>query len=208
MTADVSSRVELLLAKPYPTAKDVDAHCSKARVNGCRSVVVSSSLVELAYDFVADEGVKVCCLVGYPFGQTDSDVKRYEVETAVDYGAHEIELVPSIARLVEGHYNQVLREIRDAVAAADERHVRVSIDHSLWSEEQLREIVSMVLDSGAQYISTSVAPPLGRELSADDVRKLRELTGPSFGIKVGGRKDLETATQFIEAGADRIGLLA
>ena len=208
MTADVSSRVELLLAKPYPTAQDVEAHCSKARVNGCRSVVVSSSFVELAYDFVADEGVKVCCLVGYPFGQSDPDVKRYEVETAVDYGAHEIELVPSISRLVEGNYKQVLREIRDVVAAADERQVRVSIEQSLWSEEQLREIVRMVLDSGAQYLSTSVAPPLGRELSVEDMRKLRELTGPGFGIKVGGRKGLETAVQFIEAGADRIGLLA
>ena len=208
MTADVSSRVELLLAKPYPTAKDVEAHCSKARVNGCRSVVVSSSLVELAYDFVADEGVKVCCLVGYPFGQSDSDVKRYEVETAIDYGAHEIELVPSISRLVEGNYKHVLREIRDVVAAADERQVRVSIEHSLWSEEQLREIIGMMLESGAQYISTSVAPPLGRELSDEDVRKLRELTGAGFGIKVGGRKELETVAQYIEAGADRVGLLA
>jgi deoxyribose-phosphate aldolase len=208
MTADVSSRVELLLAKPYPTAKDVEAHCSKARVNGYRSVVVSSSLVELAYDFVADEGVKICCLVGYPFGQSDPDVKRYEVEAAVDYGAHEIELVPSIAGLVEGNYKQVLREIRDVVAAADERQVRVSIEYLLWTEQQLREIVSMVLDSGAQYISTSVAPPLGRELCVDDVRQLRELTGPGFGIKVGGRKEIEMSAQHIDAGADRIGLLA
>jgi deoxyribose-phosphate aldolase len=208
MTADVSNRVELLLAKPYPTAKDVEAHCSKARVNGYRSVVVSSSLVELAYDFVADEGVKICCLIGYPFGQSDPDVKRYEVEAAVDYGAHEIELVPSIARLVEGNYHQVLREIRDVVAAADERQVRVSIEHSLWSTEQLRVIVSMVLDSGAQYISTSVAPPLGRELSVADIHELRELTGPGFGIKVGGRKEIETTAQYLEAGADRIGLLA
>jgi deoxyribose-phosphate aldolase len=208
MTADVSSRVELLLAKPYPTAKDVEAHCSKARVNGYRSVVVSSSLVELAYDFVADEGVKICCLVGYPFGQSDPDVKRYEVEAAVDYGAHEIELVPSVSSLAEGNYNHVLREIRDVVAAADERSVRVSMEHSLWPEEQLREIIGTIMDSGAHFISTSVAPPLGRELSLEAVRKLREIGGPTFGIKVGGLKEIEKGAGYVESGADRIGLLA
>ena len=41
-----------------------------------------------------------------------ADVKRYEVEVAVDAGAHEIELVPSIASIAEGRYGEVLREIR------------------------------------------------------------------------------------------------
>jgi len=208
MTNDLSSRVELLLAKPYPTRKDVEAHCNKARAENYRSVTVASSLVELAYDLVADEGVKVSCLVGYPFGQSDADVKRYEVEAAIDFGAHEIELVPSIGRLVEGDYQSVLREIRDVVTAADERSVRVSIEYPIWSEEQLTEIVAMVLDSGAHFISTSVAPPLGREQSVDVVHKLRSLAGANFGLKVGGVKEGGDLLSFMQAGANRIGLLA
>lgn len=208
MTNELASRVELLLAKPYPTKKDVEAHCSKARVQNYRSVTVPSSVVELAYDLVADEGLKVSCLVGYPFGQSDPDVKRYEVEAAIYFGAHEIELVPSIARLVESDYQLVLREIRDIVAAADERSVRVSIEYSLWSDQQLAEITAMILDSGAHFISTSIAPPLGRELSVADVKKLRALAGDAFGLKVGGFKQDADISSFIDAGANRIGLLA
>jgi deoxyribose-phosphate aldolase len=208
MTNELSSRVELLLAKPYPTRKDVEAHCDKARALNYRSVTVASSLVELAYDLVADEGLKVSCLVGYPFGQSEADVKRYEVEAAIDFGAHEIELVPSIARLIEGDYQFVLREIRDVVAATDERSVRVSIEYSMWSEKQLSEIVAMVLDSGAQFISTSVAPPLGRDQSVEDLKKLRSLAGKEFGLKVGGLKEGADILPFLQAGANRIGLLA
>jgi deoxyribose-phosphate aldolase len=208
MTNEVASRVELLLAKPYPTRKDVEAHCSKARVQKYRSVTVPSSVVELAYELVADEGVKVSCLVGYPFGQSDPDVKRYEVEAAIDFGAHEIELVPSIARLVEGDYHFVLREIRDSIAAAEDRSLRVSIEYSLWSDQQLGEITAMVLDSGAHFISTSIAPPLGREFSVTDVKKLRTLVGEAFGLKVGGLKQDGDVLTFVEAGANRIGLLA
>jgi deoxyribose-phosphate aldolase len=208
MTPDMASRVELLLAKPYPTGKDLEAHCSQARLQGYRSVTVPSSLVELAYDTVAESGVKVCCLIGYPFGQSDPDAKRYECELAVDFGAHEIELVPSIARLAEENYNAVLREIRDIVATADERSVRVSIEQLLWSDEQLREIVSMVFDSGAQYITTSVAPPLGRALTVADVENLRNVVGAGFGLKVGGLRTAESVAEFVSAGADRIGVLA
>ncbi|MGZ8901710.1 MAG: deoxyribose-phosphate aldolase [Limisphaerales bacterium] len=208
MTDDLASRVELLLAKPYPTAKDLETHCNKARLNRYRSVTVPSSLVELAYEMVADEGLKICCLIGYPFGQSDSDVKRYETEMAVDYGAHEIELVPCIARLTEGNYQYVLREIRDIVSTADERSVRVSIEQLLWPEEKLREIVSMVLDSGAQYITTSVAPPLGRSLVVGDVEQLRTLAGADFGLKAGGLREADDLSAFVSAGANCIGLLA
>ena len=208
MTDDLASRIELLLAKPYPTGKDLEAHCNQARLNRYRSVVVPSSLVEQAYDLLADEGIKVCCLIGYPFGQSDPDVKRYECEVAIDFGAHEIELVPSIARLAEGNYKYVLREIRDIVATADERSVRVSIEQSLWSEEKLGEVVQMVLDSGAPYLTTSVAPSLGKELLVSDVQKCRSLAGAGFGLKAGGFRDSDRVAEFITAGADRIGLLA
>jgi deoxyribose-phosphate aldolase len=208
MTSESAERIEALLAKPYPTTGDAEEFCNRARLEGYRSVVVPSSLVEVAYDFVADEGLKVCCLVGYPFGSSAADAKRFETELAADAGAHEIELVPSTSKLVEANYQEVLREIRDVVEAADERPVRVSIELLLWSDEHLGEIVRMILDSGAQYISTSIAPPLKRAVNAEDVQKLRGLAGPSFGIKVGGLKEVtEELDPLIAAGADRFGLL-
>ena len=106
---ELAARVEALLAKPYPTTKDVEAFCSHARLQGYPSVVVPSSLVEVCYDLVSDDGLKVCCLVGYPFGLSEADAKRYEVELAVDSLAHEIEFVPNISRLMEGWFAAVLR---------------------------------------------------------------------------------------------------
>lgn len=207
MTVENAARVESLLAKPYPTWKEVETFCNDARLAGYRSVVMPSSLVDVAYESLADEGLKVGCLIGYPFGQSAADVKRYEVEAAVDAGAHEIELVPSIASIVEGRYGEVLREIRDVVEAADERPVKVAIEMSLWSEVQLAEIAKMVLDSGAQFVSTSVAPALRRPVTKEDVEKLRELLGASFGLKVGGLKEAKAAEELLAAGASVVGLL-
>ena len=207
MTVENAARVESLLAKPYPTWKEVETFCNDARLAGYRSVVMPSSLVDVAYESLADEGLKVGCLIGYPFGQSAADVKRYEVEAAVEAGAHEIELVPSIASIVEGRYGEVLREIRDVVEAADERPVKVAIELSLWSEGQLAEMAKMVLDSGAQFVSTSVAPALRRPVTKEDIEKLRELLGASFGLKVGGLREPQGIEEMLTAGASVVGLL-
>jgi deoxyribose-phosphate aldolase len=207
MTVESAENIEALLAKPYPTMKDLEEFCRQARLEKYRSVVVPSSLVEAAYEFVAGEGIKVCCLVGYPFGSSASDAKRFEAELAVDDGAHELELVPSISKLIDRNYKEALREIRDVVEAADERQVRVSIEFPLWPQEQLNDIVQLVLDSGAHFITTSVAPPVQRPVTSEDVKALRGLVGSGFGLKVGGlRKDSDPA-ELLAAGATRVGLL-
>jgi deoxyribose-phosphate aldolase len=207
MTLEFAARVESLLAKPYPITKEIEAFCNDARLSGYRGVVVPSSAVDLAYDRLGEEGLKVTCLVGYPFGQSAPDTKRYETELAVDAGAYEIELVPSISAMIEGKHAEVLREIRDVVEAADERPVKVAIELSLWSTEELSEIAKMLLDSGAQFLSTSVAPPLRRPITEDDVKRLREQLGETFGLKVGGLRTADGAEGYLAAGAQLIGLL-
>ncbi len=194
-----------MIARPYPTRKDLEEHCRAAREEGYRAILVPTSLANHAYEILDGSEVKVATAIGFPFGSSDADAKRFEVETAVDCGAHEIELVPNIARLIEGDFKYVLREIRDIVEAADERPVKVVIESHLWPEAQLASVVQLVLDSGAQFLATTIALQ-GRHASPEAVRHLRELAGDEFGIKVSGLNNLAGAEELISAGADRIGL--
>ena len=205
MEAQLNGRVEALLAKPYPTRADLEKHCELARAEGYRAIVVPTSLAERAYELLDGSDLKLCCAVGFPFGSSDPDVKRFETEVAVDFGAHEIELIPTLSRVLEEDYKGILREIRDVVEAADERPVKVAIESHLWNQEQLKNITEMLLDSGAQFLSTSIALQ-GRHASAEAVALLRELVGDSFGLKVGGFKTLDGADELVAAGVNRLGL--
>lgn len=206
MNDPLVGRVEYLLAKPYPTLKDLENHVEHAKAEAYRAIVVPSGLTERAYELLGDSELKVTCTIGYPFGAMEPDVKRFETEAAIDFGAHEIELVPNLAALAEDRQERVLREIRDVVEAADERPVKVVIESHLWNEAQLAKIVEMVLDSGAQFLSTSIALQ-GRHSSKEAVQHLREMLGPDFGLKVGGFNALDgSQDEVINAGADRIGL--
>jgi deoxyribose-phosphate aldolase len=175
--------------------EEVERLCAEAREEQYRAVVVPSSRVALAYDLLEGSQVKVSCLIGFPLGWSDPDAKRYEIDAAVDSGAHEIEYVPSLALLKERQYSQVLREIRDASDACDERPLKVLVEASVWLDEELAEISRLALDSGAKFLSAGLVPSLQL------VEKLRGQLGAEFGLKV-EIGALEQAEAALQAGAD------
>jgi deoxyribose-phosphate aldolase len=196
MTSQIHHLVELVLDVTLPTRLDVEKLCSRAVDQKFRGIAVPSSVLLGAQHYLDEKNVRISCRIGFPFGTADSDVKRYEAELAVDAGAHEIEFIPSLAKIIDEDYSGVLREIRDVVEAADDRPVKVFVRPELWQLPVLKEILQLVLDSGAQYVSAS---------SADQVRVLRDLCGPKFGILV-PIASLETANEAVKTGANLLAL--
>jgi deoxyribose-phosphate aldolase len=193
MDNDLARRIELVFAAELPTRAEIKKLCERATREKMRSVAVPSGSLVLAHHFLEETTVKISCRIGFPHGTIDGDVKRYEAEVAVDAGAHEIEFVPSLSKIADGDYSALLREIRDVVEAAEERPVKVAVEPSQWQSEVLREIVQVVLDSGAQYICAD-------DLETGQVQLLRELCGPKFGI-LAPAEDLAQAPDLIAAGA-------
>src|SRR2546425_5672313 len=114
----------------------------------------------------------------------DSDTKRFETEAAIDNGAQEIDVVINIGRLKDDDDNYVLRELRDVVEAADGRPVKVILETGLLMRGEKIRACHLVLDSGAQFVKTSTGFSGGATI--DDVKLLREIVGPKFGVKAAG----------------------
>ena len=196
---DVARATELTLVRADVTREQVRALCAAAVERGCYGVCVNSGRVADAYALGADAGLKIVSTIGFPFGAMDSDAKRYEVEAAVDAGAHEIDVVMNVGLLKDGSNEAVLRELRDVVEAADERPVKVLVDLTLVEGNEVTTACQLVLESGAQFISVSA--PVER------VAELVKMTGPKFMVKAFASKMAE-ATRLMEAGARRIGQVA
>jgi len=193
-------KLERALLDPLASRQQVSKFCDEARENGLAGVALHSSRIKQAAHELGDSDVKISCLVGFPFGAADMDVKRFETEVAADAGAHEIYLVPAIALLKDGRWEQVLRELRDVVESADERVVKVFVEPNHLSSHELEQAVALVLDSGAQYIATSLSQ---NSAILDEIRRLRELAGAEFGIIATIPDDKFDLRLLEEAGANR-----
>jgi len=205
---DIARRIDHTLFAADATRRDIEKLCGEAREHCFFSVCVNGSRVELARAALEESEVQVVALVGFPLGSNDPDAKRYEVEIAVDHGAHEIDFVINIGRLKDGDSNFVLREMRDIVEAADERPVKAVLESHLLTREEKILACRLALDSGPQFVCTSTdfhAP----DVTVEEVRLFRETVGEDFGVKAaGGIRDARTALALLEAGATRIGTVA
>lgn len=201
-------RLDLICLRPDASRSDYLQLCSEARQAECQAFCVPGSRVELAAELLDGSGVKVAALVGFPFGTSDSDVKRYEVEAAVDAGAQEIEVVLHPGLLKDGADRVVLRELRDVREAADERPVKAILELGVLTPEEIRRAGQLVLEAELQFIVTATGCA-ARATSATDLRNLREAVGGELGIKaVGGVLNPETAEALIAAGASRVGVFS
>jgi deoxyribose-phosphate aldolase len=202
---NLASYIDHTLLKADATAKDIEKLCTEAREHTFFGVCVNGSRVELARHLLEGSDVQVACVVGFPLGAMDTDVKRFETEAAIDNGAQEIDVVLNIGRLKDGDYKFVLRELRDIVEAAEERIVKVIIETCLLTRDEKIRACRLAVEAEAHFVKTSTGFSPGGAM-IDDLKLMREIVGPTFGVKASGSiRDTATALAMIEAGATRLG---
>ena len=129
----------------------------------------------------------------------------------MEQGANEIDMVMNFSALKSGNSQLVLNDIRGVVDEARRTQgnvVKVILENCYLTEKEKQEACKLTMLAGADFVKTSTG--FGRAgATVEDVRLMREVVGPKFGVKAaGGIRTLEQALQMIEAGANRIGASA
>jgi deoxyribose-phosphate aldolase len=138
LVVPIQRRLEWIALRPHASRAELEHQFLEAKRLNCLAVCVPGSRVELAVSLLADSEVKVSALIGFPFGSADADVKRFEVESALDSGAQEVDVVVNHGWLRDGNHGAVLRELRDIREAAEERPVKAIIELGLLSVDEAR----------------------------------------------------------------------
>ena len=206
--AALARLIDHTLVRADATVRDIEKLCAEAREHNFYSVSINGAWIVEARHFLDGSEVKVGCAVGFPLGAAPADVKRFETEAAIDDGAQEIDLVLNLGRLKGADDKFVLRELCDVVEAADERPVKIILETCLLTKEEKIRACNLAVESGAQFVKTSTGLGPGGA-TTEDVKLLREIVGPKFGVKAaGGIRDSQTALAMIAAGASRLGTSA
>src|SRR5712691_6985550 len=174
------------------------------------TVCVNPTWVALSAKLLADSGVRVCSVVGFPLGATTPDVKGYETRRAIFDGAREIDMVINVGALKSGALRVVGCDIesvttpcRDAGALS-----KVIIEAALLTDEEKITACTLAKAAGADYVKTSTGFGPGGATAAD-VALMRRVVGAEMGVKAaGGVRDLEGMKAMIAAGATRVGASA
>lgn len=198
--------IDHTLLKPEVTDKEISVLCDEAHEHGFFSVCIQPSWVKTAAEKLAESEVKVCTVIGFPHGATTSEVKAFETKDAISNGADEVDMVINIGQLKAGNLDYVKEDMKSVVDAANkEALVKVIIESSLLTEDEVVTASRLAQEAGADFVKTSTGFN-GGGASVEAVALMRLTVGEDMGVKAsGGVRSYEDAKKMIEVGATRIG---
>jgi deoxyribose-phosphate aldolase len=208
--ATLVGAIDQTLLKPTVGYRGAAEWMQASAQAGFAALCVSPFLVPLASQVLAGTPTRVCSVVGFPLGYTNTESKAEEAAHLVNLGCHEVDMVLNFAALLEEDDDFVRDDIEAVVRTVIEHSggsaiVKVILETGYLETAAIKRGCTLSIEAGAHFVKTSTGfGPRGA--SIEDVRLMRSAVGPGIGVKAaGGIRDLDTALAMIAAGASRIG---
>ena len=202
-----SDSFELSILKPDYTSNEVVQLCSQAGQVRISAVRVPSQWTSLCAFKLGGTGVKVCTVVGHPFGTLSQRVKAFEARTAVSDGAEEIDFILNSGLTASGDLNDIKQEILNIRRVCRPR-IRLSAVICLEgnSRETLLWLTRNGIGLGINGIKLSFKSGYG-QINTAEVKSLIDIKGEHLSIGVSGNlQDSETVSKLLNIGVNRIGV--
>ncbi len=201
-----TAAVDHTLLDAAASADDIDRLCDEAREHRFASVCVYPWWVERAAARL-DGACAVCTVIGFPHGLDRTPAKVAAARDALAAGAAEIDAVIAYGALRSGEAEAVLADARalaTAVHGEPGAILKLIVESSRLSEDELARACAIVAASGADFAKTSTGLAGGATVEA--VRAMRSALPAAVAVKAsGGIRSAEAAAAMLEAGASRLG---
>ncbi len=225
---EIARMIDHSLLHPTMTDQELDDGCRLAAQYGVASVCIKPYYVKRAAELLQGTGVKVGAVIGFPHGNSATEVKRFETEVACRDGATEIDMVVNIGKALSGDWDYVERDIRTVCDEAHRRGAKVKVifenDYlanggaGLSGDSFKVKLCQVSERAGADWVKTSTG--YGFVKSADgkynyqgatehDLKLMRANVSSKVQVKAaGGVRDLDALIHVRDLGATRCGATA
>jgi deoxyribose-phosphate aldolase len=226
--ADLAGTIDHSLLHPTLTDAELQAGCELAARYRVASVCIKPYAAKQAAEWLRGSGVKVGCVIGFPHGNSKTNVKVFETAEACRDGAEEIDMVINVGKALSGDWTYVEDDIR---AVCDEAHrhgakVKVIFENDylsnggagLSADDLKRKLCEISERAGADWVKTSTGYGFIKQADGSynyrgatehDLRLMRQSCSPNVQVKAaGGVRDLDGLIKVRELGGSRCGATA
>ncbi len=225
---ELAQMIDHSLLHPTLTDRELEDGCRLAARYKVASVCVKPYFTRRAAELLKGTGVKVGAVIGFPHGNSATEVKRYETEVACRDGAVEIDMVINIGKALSGDWAYVEQDIRAVCDEAHRRGAKVKVifenDYlanggaGLSGDDFKRKLCELSERAGADWVKTSTG--YGFVKGADgkysyqgateaDLKLMRAGVSAKVQVKAaGGVRNLDGLIRVRELGATRCGATA
>jgi deoxyribose-phosphate aldolase len=199
--------LDVTVLAPQATYQDIGSLCEEALKHDVWAVCVNPIHIERAGYHLRGSNTRVCSVVGFPLGANRTATKVMEARQALEDGASELDMVMNVGAYMAGDWATAENDIKAVVRETQGKIVKVIIEITLLSDEEIAGAARLVSSTGAGFVKTQTGWVQTRNTTADDIRRIREAIAPGVKIKAsGGTRSWEAVRSLLNAGADRFGV--
>lgn len=205
MRKEIAKMIDHTLLKPA-TEQQIQQLCLDAKEYGFASVCINPYYVKYAASQLEGTDVKVCTVIGFPLGETTTELKVAETKIAIRDGATEIDMVMNQSLAKSNKWDEVKEEISAIKKVCGKLILKVILETCNLTDEQIVAACRASAEAGADFVKTSTG--FGKGGATVEAVKIMADTVKPYGLKVkasGGIHNYQEASAMIAAGASRIG---
>ena len=219
--AELAKMIDHSLLHPTMTDRELEEGCAIAIKYKVASVCIKPYYVKRAVELLKGTDVLVGAVIGFPHGNSTTEVKRYETEIACRDGAVEIDMVINIGKALSGDWEYVEKDIRIVCEEAQGRGaiVKVIFENDFLPNDEIKKKLCQICEkAGADYVKTSTGYGFVKQADGQynykgatehDLKLMRAACSPKVKVKAaGGVRDLDGLIMVRDLGGDRCGASA
>lgn len=217
----LAKMIDHSILHPTFTDQDLVDGCNLAKEYDVASVCVKPYAVQQAAELLKGSEVEVGCVIGFPHGNSATNVKVFETEQAVKDGATEIDMVVNNGKVLQDDWDYVEKEIAAVTEACHKGGAIVKVIFEtdfLPNDGYIVKLCEICTKVGADYVKTSsgfgfVKQPGGdynyTGATIEHLNLMKKSIGPRVKVKAaGGVRTLDQLIEVQNTGASRCGATA
>ena len=200
--------VDYTCISPLITKKELERMMCVAYKNKYKSIVVNPINIEFARTFIdlrLKSTIGLVSVIGYPLGETPTEVKLCEIKKALGDGADELDVMLAVSRIKMNDWGYIKNEIYRIMKACKKHVVKVIVESSSLTKGELTKVCSLCAKYRVNYVQTS-SGFLNGGATIEDVELIKTTCQGRCEAKAsGGIENRTQALVMLRAGATRIG---
>lgn len=203
---ELRKTLDISCVRQIHTYEEIEKMCEAALEYQLAAVFVMPAQLPLAAKLLqGQKAVKTASVISFPDGMNTTAGKLFQAKELKSAGCNEFDMVMNLSWLRNGEYTKIAQEIQVIKAAVEPYELKVIIEVSLLSDEEIKRACDAVILGKADYVKTGTG--WAGATTYEIVRKIREFTGESIKVKAAGGIDSATMIrQMYEMGCTRFGI--
>lgn len=224
----IAKLIDHSLLHPTMTDAEIEEGLAVAKRYNVAAACIKPYSIPAARRALAGTDVLICSVIGFPHGNSTTSIKVAEAKEAVLAGAHEIDMVVNIGKVLGGDWDYVRDEIKainDTVTSAQigggeegSAVLKVIFENDYLQDEHIVKLCEICTELKVAFVKTSTGYGFVKQsngmysykgATVPHLKLMKKSCGPDVKIKAaGGVRTLDEFLYVMWLGISRVGASA